>query len=57
MRANPAGSDSSSARRIRKIAFACFPLPGNSASIAAMDGERKRGLWIVVVMGLIDSGI
>ena len=49
MRANPAGSDSNSERRIRKIAFASFPLPGNSDSIAAMDGERKRGADLIVV--------
>jgi hypothetical protein len=57
MRANPAGRVSNSERRIRKIAFACFPLPGKADSMDATDGERKRGLWIVVVMGLIDSGI
>ena len=50
MRANPAGSDSNSERRIWKIAFACFPLPGNSDSIAAMDGERKRGADLIVVV-------
>jgi hypothetical protein len=49
MRANPAGSDSNSERRIRKIAFTSFPLPGNSDSIAAIDGERKRGADLIVV--------
>jgi hypothetical protein len=39
---------------MRKIAFASFPLPGKADSMDATDGERKRGLWIVVVMGLID---
>ena len=49
MRANPAGSVSNSERRIRKIVFASFPLPGNSDSIAAIDGERKRGADLIVV--------